>query len=1017
MSLRPRRARATVAAASLLLAAAALPVAAAGAPMPGNPDPVHAGPDPAAVNAALGLVESEVVSLNIDTTYGVPVRFVLPLGGGDAGGAVGEALPLDLWPFSVRAPGYQLLEDRGDGLLHEVDPGPINTLRGVVTGLDGSICAGGMMPDGLYLTVALPDGRQYWLEPLVNRVPGADKSHYVVYRNGAVVDSGGICGSTNDQRLLGDHVDHAPGSPGERGTTRWTAQLATDADWEYYNIWGGTGNVASRIAIILNVVNLQYERDVDIFHTISVSVVRTTSADPYTATEEAVMNQQITAAWAGQAGTWDLIHVFTGTDRDLTGSVIGRANAIGSVCGAQNSNCWSWVEFSSNFSSQTDLMAHEMGHLWDGVHCTCSSPESTMNPSISSINRFGVNPNDVADTDIPVYRNSRPCLSSAGSTTPPPNDNCTSADRIFTGTYAFNTISATTDGPAVSSCDGAANANRDVWYLYIAPCDGTLTVETCTADDETRFDTVLAAYTGACGALVQVACDDDTAGCGSGFQSRISFPVTFNTSYRIRVGRFADADMTNGILTVSQTGCPAPSNNNCGSAITILANTDVPFSTIGASTDGPIEPLLCANASDDSVTQDVWFRWVATCTGSVSVSTCGSSYDTRLAIYNSCPSSTPNQAIACDDDDCPVGLQSLLTFNATSGADYFIRIGGYNNQEGTGTLRVDACPPPANDLCSNAINVSGGGVFNGTLVNATSDGTATCGASAGQPDVWYSYTASCGGVLRVTTCGTHDAGGPSTGMDTVLALFSGCGGSELACNDDTNSCGALDGGTLRDSAVSTSMSPGQTVLIRASRFSTVAAGPFTLRVEFPGNDFCANAQAVGLGPTPFCNIGATNDGPNEAGTCFQNNDIWYRVTAPCNAPLRVSTCGATYDTEVSIYGGACPAAAGSVIACNDDSCGLQTNVTFPATSGTQYLIRVGSFGIASEGSGTLSIRIAGDWNDDGNINSTDISAYLSAWLFSINNFTNSADFNNDNSVNSTDISAFLSAWLAAVNNC
>lgn len=52
-----------------------------------------------------------------------------------------------------------------------------------------------------------------------------------------------------------------------------------------------------------------------------------------------------------------------------------------------------------------------------------------------------------------------------------------------------------------------------------------------------------------------------------------------------------------------------------------------------------------------------------------------------------------------------------------------------------------------------------------------------------------------------------------------------------------------------------------------------------------------------------------------------------------------------------------------------------------------------------------------DWNNDGLINSADISAFLTSWLLSIADGDLVADFNNDQVVNSSDISAFLSAWL------
>lgn len=46
-----------------------------------------------------------------------------------------------------------------------------------------------------------------------------------------------------------------------------------------------------------------------------------------------------------------------------------------------------------------------------------------------------------------------------------------------------------------------------------------------------------------------------------------------------------------------------------------------------------------------------------------------------------------------------------------------------------------------------------------------------------------------------------------------------------------------------------------------------------------------------------------------------------------------------------------------------------------------------------------------DWDGSGTVNSSDISAFLSAWLLSLNEGTMAADFNGDLTVNSTDISA------------
>jgi len=58
-----------------------------------------------------------------------------------------------------------------------------------------------------------------------------------------------------------------------------------------------------------------------------------------------------------------------------------------------------------------------------------------------------------------------------------------------------------------------------------------------------------------------------------------------------------------------------------------------------------------------------------------------------------------------------------------------------------------------------------------------------------------------------------------------------------------------------------------------------------------------------------------------------------------------------------------------------------------------------------------------DWDGNGTVNSTDISAFLTAWLDSLNQGNLDADFDGNGQVNSTDISAFLSAWLQALEGC
>ncbi len=165
---------------------------------------------------------------------------------------------------------------------------------------------------------------------------------------------------------------------------------------------------------------------------------------------------------------------------------------------------------------------------------------------------------------------------------------------------------------------------------------------------------------------------------------------------------------------------------------------------------------------------------------------------------------------------------------------------------GTAIATLTIPPPPSNDACANAAPI-GDGIYIGSLVGSTNDGSATCGGYFGQPntgpDAWYRYTAPRAGRMKVSTCGTNDFGGPDAGMDTVLSLHAWCSGTvvnQLTCNDDWPSgsdpgaCNAPwpfnDAGVQRDSAVTLPVTAGQNVLIRVSKYQTGPRGVFYLLV-------------------------------------------------------------------------------------------------------------------------------------------------------------------------------------------
>ncbi len=143
----------------------------------------------------------------------------------------------------------------------------------------------------------------------------------------------------------------------------------------------------------------------------------------------------------------------------------------------------------------------------------------------------------------------------------PPNDDCGQATAIAGAVTPFCTIGATTDGPELPpTCDGTPDSPfiADIWFSYVATVPGTVCVSTCGVVD---FDTRLAVYTGACGQLTLVACNDDAPGCDLG--SELTFSAMPGVAYRIRLGGYSSRGC--GSLVVSQNTCATcpPSRHDC----------------------------------------------------------------------------------------------------------------------------------------------------------------------------------------------------------------------------------------------------------------------------------------------------------------------------------------------------------------------------------------------------------------------------------------------------------------------
>ncbi|MHC4705227.1 MAG: hypothetical protein ACYTFQ_32155, partial [Planctomycetota bacterium] len=497
----------------------------------------------------------------------------------------------------------------------------------------------------------------------------------------------------------------------------------------------------------------------------------------------------------------------------------------------------------------------------------------------------------------------------------PPNNDCDKAEPVGDVTnLAFDTSRATFDGP------GHFMRSPNLWYCYTATCTGEVTISLAGS----QFDTKLAVYNG-CECYPQsndlIKSNDDF----HGQQSEVTFSATAASQYLIEVGGYNQTAKGRGVINITcdGQGCKVQ-NDDCDKAQTVADATNLQFDTSCATFDGLGHCMTSPN---------IWYRYTAAGTGEVTVSLAGSSFDTKLAVYEGTDCHPNIDAMLGCNDDFDNKLTSQITFPAQAGVEYLIEVGGYSSDEvGPGLLNIvsDLTPPPApKDNCANAIAIGDVTDLVFDTSEATFDGPGLCLTS---PNIWYCYTASCTGEVTVSLAGSS--------FDTMLAVYNGCdcnptAADMLGCNDDAN--------FSYQSEVYFAAVAGNKYLIEIGGYGN-ETGQGVLNVSCAGEpeppaakDDCVNAKAVGdVTNVAFDTTDTTFDGP---GLCLTSPNIWYRYTATCTGEVTVSLLGSSYDTMLAVYEGTnCYPASEDLIECNDDfGFTYQSQATFAAVAGDQYL--------------------------------------------------------------------------------
>jgi hypothetical protein len=302
-------------------------------------------------------------------------------------------------------------------------------------------------------------------------------------------------------------------------------------------------------------------------------------------------------------------------------------------------------------------------------------------------------------------------LGQAGDSTAPPNDPFPGYRVFGSNPWIRGPNTAATGqagepnhaGASQSGTGGGSGELSSVWWNWLAPESGPVTISLC----DSTYDTTLAVYSGAdLSSLTMVVANDDTAGCGSsGKGSSVSFPATKGTRYWIAVDGHEDAaGRIEGALTLT---VPPPGNDDFPGAP--LSGIDQGFSGDNVNASGePGEPdhaglSLCEDGAestsfDPHCLRSAWWSWIAPADGTASVGVCDSDFDTTLAVYTGAAVDSLTQVAANQDTpDCGLfgNRGSRVTFTAAGGTTYRIAVDGYYEHEGDIGGRLALAPNEA----------------------------------------------------------------------------------------------------------------------------------------------------------------------------------------------------------------------------------------------------------------------------------------------------------------------------------
>lgn len=470
------------------------------------------------------------------------------------------------------------------------------------------------------------------------------------------------------------------------------------------------------------------------------------------------------------------------------------------------------------------------------------------------------------------------CVTTPSS--PPANDNCSAAVSLThfangTCTTTNSTLAGATQ--SLAGCTGTAD--DDVWFQFTA----TSTSADVRVGNNT-IDEVVEIFSGACGGLTSLICQDTPEG------SVIISGLTIGQVYRVRVYSWANTAPSSPTFNICVTTPPAsPPNDDCVGAITITQQTVGNCTLTSGSVLGATQTTPACTGSG---TADVWYSFVTTNTTAIIRRT--ASFDSVLQVMSACGSGS----LGCFDNESDQTITGL-----TIGTTYFYRIMPFSSSAPANpnftTCVTSPCTTATNDACTTAITLThqprnACTDYTSCLTGATQS-QATCTGSMTANDVWFRFVATKDSAIihRVAN------------FNNIIQAFSGACGSltSLNCYYPSGSSGQ------QADLLLTGLTVGQTYTFRLyADISTIPSQPsFSVCVTSPtnvNNTTCGNMNPICTSTTVTfqAQTGGTSESGNNYGCLFsQPNPTWFYLQIGTSGNLNF-TVSASADVDYALWG-------------------------------------------------------------------------------------------------------------------